>query len=560
MIWWTNKMLQSLFIENLVIVKKLSLDFQSGLSVLSGETGAGKSILIDALGLTLGNKTDKGIIRVDSAKAEVSATFDITQNPLAKEWLETQELNNSDDDCIIRRVLVKEGRSKAFINSRPVPLPQLQSLGELLLDIHGQHEHQLLLRTQNQRHLLDTFADHPQLTSKVKKTFQSLTEERRQLKTLTDAAADRANRIDYLRFQINDLQLLNLDSINIDSLNKDHKTLAYSEELNSQTGEILEQLQEDDKSVHSVLSTLCKKLDELTAIDPNLADCARMLNSATIDITETIDNIRNYQDRIEIDPQRLQQMEETIAQLHEQARKHRLEPHELKDFLNKLETELTEALKSDETFSHLQEKIDQLEKAYKAAAKKLTKSRRASAEVLAEKINKSMPSLGLKDANFHISIKPAEKEQTHGADDICFEIAANLGQSLAPLAKTASGGELSRISLAIQVATANCGEIPTLIFDEIDVGIGGAVAETVGKLLRELGKGKQVLCVTHLAQVASQGHQHFKVAKHNNNNQTLTQITELDKVSRIEEIARMSGGSKITEQTLAHAEQLINTN
>lgn len=552
-------MLQSIFIQNLVIIQHLALDFSQGLSVLSGETGAGKSILIDALGLILGNKTDKGFIRADCDRAEVSATFDVTNNPQVQQWLEQQELDDQ-GECILRRILVREGRSKAFVNGRPVPLQQIKALGELLIDIHGQHEHQLLLRNHKQRQLLDTYAGHRKLLSEVQQNHQAYQQEKTRLKQLTEAAEDRANRISYLQFQINELQQLNLTDLDLKSLDNEHSRLANSEELNQQTDHIIAQLYDNDNALQPTLAAVCGQLEALITVDAELSECATMLKSANIEIQEAVDILRQYRDAIETDPSRLQAVEQQIGRLHEQARKHRLEISELAGLLSRLEQELDELNNADEQFNDLQSSISVLEKNYLGSSRKLTDSRLKAGQKLASRINKSMPTLGLKGARFNVAMDnmdSAAQYSANGMDKINFEIATNEGQPMAALAKVASGGELSRISLAIQVATADCGEASTMIFDEVDVGIGGAVAETVGKLLRQLGSQKQVMCVTHLAQVASQGHRHFKVEKQTKNKKTLTTISLLDEEQRINEIARMSGGSDITKETLAHAKQLI---
>ena len=550
-------MLTRLTIRNLVIVRELELAFAAGMSALTGETGAGKSIMIDALGLTLGNKTDNGMIRSGCDKAEVSSEFDLSDCPAALQWLEEHDLAD-EQQCLLRRVLVRDGRSRAYINGTPSPQNLLRELGELILDIHGQHAHQSLLRAPAQRQLLDAYAGLQEQAARTGRDYLAWQEAVKARDALQQAAADRASRLDYLHFQVNELEPL-LDGANqLAELEAEHNRLAHAERLQGDSAGLLEALSEGEQDIGSLLGSLSHRLGELAALDERLAEARDLLDSASIQVDEAAQSLRHYADAIEIDPQRLQQLDGQLGQLHDAARKHRVEIDALPGLFEQLQAELDQLQHADQQLDALDGEVEKLQTTFDQQAGKLSKARAKAAARLARTVSDSMQTLGMQGGRFLVDCQSdASQASRHGIDNIQFLVAANPGQPPAPLAAVASGGELSRISLAIQVATADCGEVPTLIFDEVDVGIGGAVAEIVGQLLRRLGSERQVLCVTHLPQVASQAHRHYRVSKMSDGATTETRIEALDEDSRVSEVARMLGGVDITEQTLKHAGEMI---
>ncbi len=549
-------MLVHLAIRNLVIVRELALDLGPGMTALTGETGAGKSILIDALSLTLGDKASASLIRAGCARAEVSSEFDLTDCPAAADWLRDHDLDE-DGACQLRRVLVREGRSRAYINGRPVPQALLRELGERLLDIHGQHAHQSLLRPAAQRELLDRYGGLEATVREVAERFTALQAAREEYECLRQAAEDRHNRLDYLRFQIAELEPLVEAAGRLAELEAEHHRLAHAERLQRETGEIATVLTDGEDDLASRLGAMQRQLEALLALDEALRPAAELLDSALIQIGEAAQSLRHYHDAMGNDPARLQTLEEQLSQLHELARKHRVEVIELPDLLTQFCEERDTLDAADERLARLAARVAELEAVYQQAAEALSAARRKAAARLSAVVTESMQTLNMQGGRFEVQCEPRGEAARHGIDQVLFQVAANPGQPLAALADAASGGELSRISLAIQVATADCGDIPTLIFDEVDVGIGGAVAEIVGRLLHELGRRRQVLCVTHLPQVAAQAHHHLQVVKRTSQEATETTIQPLDHEHRIEEIARMLGGVEITAQTLAHAREML---
>jgi DNA repair protein RecN (Recombination protein N) len=506
-------MLVHIHIWNFAIVEKLDIEFESGLTVLTGETGAGKSILLDALGLSLGDRADTSVIRHGNDKAEISVTFSTADAPEAEQWLAEHEMQ-SENECIIRRTISNKGQSRAFINGIPATVQQLRELGEMLVDLHGQHEHQSLLSRDIQRQLLDDYADHKQLQQKVAEAFKQWHKLEDEYRRLAAANADRDNRLDLLRFQVEELETLNHCS----------------------------------NSIHDILK-----------LDNQLTVVSEMLNNALIQVQETISELRHYADNLEMDPTRLEEVEQRISDLHNLSRKHRIDPEQLVELLPRLQQEKDDLEQADIRLEGMQKNIKEARDHYIKSAAALTKSRNKTAALLSEKITDAMQGLSLQGGTFKIQVEnlPEERWGTNGCEAIEFLVSANPGQPVKPLTKVASGGELSRISLAIQVITAQAARIPTLIFDEVDVGIGGRVAEIVGLQLRSLGQHRQVVCVTHLPQVAALGHHHLQVSKQTDGNTTITEISPLDPAQRIDEVARMLGGIEITEQTLSHAKEMI---
>lgn len=551
-------MLQHIHIRDLVIVHSLDLELTHGMTALTGETGAGKSILIDALGLVLGGKADKGMIRAGCERAEISALFHIQQQSEIQHWLHSQELD-TEEECLVRRVLLSSGRSRAFINGSPVPIQSLKSLGALLVDIHGQHEHQSLIKPAAQLHLLDAYAAHKPLLQQVAKCHQDWQLSSKQLAGLKAKADERMQRLDYLQFQLNELDQLNLAEEELDQLEQQQRRLAHAEQLANDSMALNQLLYEADDAVQPGLAKATNMLDELIRLDPALQESGELLNSARIQVEEAADMLRHYADSVELDPGKLQEIDNRLASVLQLSRKHRIKPEQLPGHRLQLQLELDELQSSEQTLETLKQQVEQHATAFAQAAAALSASRQKAATALSNTVSNSMQELGLKGGSFSIELLALDTEQgnSRGLDQCRFQVTTNPGQPLAALSKVASGGELSRISLAIQVATANCGRVPTLIFDEVDVGIGGAIAEIVGRLLRQLSGERQVLCVTHLPQVASQAHHQLLVAKTSDGETTETTFKRLDADARVQEIARMLGGQTITEQTLAHASEMI---
>ena len=549
-------MLTHISIKDLVIVKQLELEFHAGMHAMTGETGAGKSILIEALGLALGDKADAKLIRQGADKAEVSAIFDISNCSKAQQWLEENDLAD-DGQLVLRRVLVKEGRSRAYINGSPAPQASLQTLANMIIAIHGQHAHQGLLRKSHQRALLDAYANHPQLLEETAKSFDHWQRAQQSLDSLKSNLAEGAARLDYLNFQVSELEPIQEIAKSFDQIEQTHKRLSHAESLLAQTQSITQQLDNDEIDISRLLTRLSQQVSSLAEIDASLKDTASLLESASIQVDEASQSLNHYADSIELDPEQLSQLDQQIAQCHNASRKHHIEIDQLPELFNTLSVELEQLQHADSNIDKQETQVKQALDTYLAASDKLHKSRQKAAKKLSQEVTQSMHTLGMEQGQFTVELSAQDHHSKHGDDLIQFMVQTNAGQVASALDETASGGELSRISLAIQVATASCTELPTLIFDEVDVGIGGAVAEVVGKLLRELGKTRQVLCVTHLAQVAAQSNHHYLVKKTSKSSSTETHITALDNETRTQEIARMMGGVEITESTLNHAAEMI---
>ncbi len=551
-------MLSRIAVRNLVIVRGLDLPFDPGMTALTGETGAGKSILIDALGLALGDKADSAMIRHGADKAEINVAFTIDHSGPIAAWLQQRDLATADNDCLLRRVLVRGARSRAYVNGVPVTTTMLRELAEQLVDIHGQHAHQSLLRGRAQGQLLDDYAGLAGQTRQLEGLFSEwrVLDERHTL--LRKASEDRANRLDYLRFQIDELDDLACDAETLSALEGEHARLAHAERLLNDGHRVLAALEDDDVAVRQQLRDLISTIGDLARLDPSLDEVQGLLEGAGIQLDEAIAGLRHHQAGVELDPERLQAIDQRLGRLHDVARKHRTTPQALAPLLTRLRDEAATLEQADTELKQLSTQIEHAESAYFAAAETLGRARRKAAKRLSATITESMQTLGMQGGAFAIVCdREPGRPTARGIDRVRFLVAANPGQTPAALADVASGGELSRISLAIQVATANCANVPTLIFDEVDVGIGGGVAEIVGRLLRRLGGERQVLCVTHLPQVASQAHRQLRVRKTRTGDTTETHIDHLDAAARIDEIARMLGGIAITEQARRHADEMI---
>ncbi len=552
-------MLTHIHIRDFAIVERLELDLERGMTAMTGETGAGKSILVDALGLALGDRADIGVIRHGAERAEIVAQFDLAAASDAGLWLEQHDLAE-DNDCLLRRVITAEGRSRAYINGRPVPVQSLRELGDLLVDIHGQHEHQSLLRRETQRQLLDDFAGNGELLSQLDQVYRDLDQRQRELQSLRTAAADRSARLDLLRFQVQELESADLRADEPAQITEEHGRAANAGQLLETSQAAIAALYESDEdNVHDRLSRVHADLDGLCDLDNGVVPIRELINEAMIQVQEAVDQLRTYVDRLDLDPSRLQWLEDRLGLLHGLSRKHHVAAESLPDVLIALQTELHSLDNADERLGALQDEIDGLRGRYHELAAQLTRRRRDAARTLNNRVSDVIGELGMTGAAFEIAVETAAdaKPAAHGLERVEFQVRTNPGQPLKTLAKIASGGELSRFSLAIQVVLADSTRIASLIYDEVDTGIGGAVAEVVGRRLRALGDGRQVLCVTHLPQVAAQAHHHLQVSKQNDAQFSGTRIARLDPPARIEEVARMLGGVEISAQTRAHAEEMI---
>ncbi|WP_431482743.1 DNA repair protein RecN [Pseudomonas solani] len=552
-------MLVHLSVHNYAIVEHLDLELAGGMSVITGETGAGKSIMLDALGLTLGDRADSGVVRPGADKADILASFDLHDIPEARTWLAERDLDN-DGPCILRRVITAEGRSRAYINGTPCPQGDLKTLGELLIDIHSQHEHQSLLKLDTHRRLLDEFASASELARQVQLAAQRWKQTRQELERLSRSGEEQRARHQLLSYQLEELENLALGESELDQLEQEHKNLSNAESLLAGCRQVLDMCSESDAG--NVLSALTSSLNRLTAFNTQqgaIAEAVNLLASAQIQVEEAVGEINRFIDHFDADPQRQQQLEERLDSIYTLARKHRVHPSELANLQQSLLEEIEALNADDEAVERLTEELESYTRHYQTKAAELSKLRGKSAGKLAKAVEVEMQRLGMPGGRFTIELHPlqAQDPQANGMEQVEFLVSANPGQPLKALAKVASGGELSRISLAIQVITAQTSRVPTLVFDEVDVGIGGPTAEVVGQLLRRLGERGQVLTVTHLPQVAAQGHNHLFVHKLRGSKETRTAVSNLTEAARIEEIARMLGGLDLTDESIAHARKMV---
>ena len=554
-------MLTQLTINNFAIVRQLEIELAKGMSVITGETGAGKSIAIDALGLCLGQRIETSMVREGQERAEICASFFIEPTNPAYQWLQEQELQDSDNpsDCILRRVINADGRSKAFINSTPVSASQLKEIGQYLIHINGQHASQLLLKNDYQLQLVDTFAHHKDLLAQMREDYRVWKNLQTQVKTFQQKVSENEAKKQLLQYQVEELDEFALRPNEYLELEEDQRRLSNSEQLTQLSQSALQLLSENETvSIDSMLYRATQYIDELSELDPRYASVQTMLNDALIQVQEATSEVQHLASHIEQDPMLLQEIEQRLGQALQLARKHNVKPEELVEWHQKLKAELTALL----DFSESEERLILEEKAafekMQHTAKQLHESRCQAAEKLAQQVTDSIKGLAMENAEFFIEVNSdLTKVAANGADNIVFTLRSNLGQQAQPLAKVASGGELSRISLAIQVLTSDQSAIPTLIFDEVDVGISGKTASVVGKLLRQLGDKCQVLCVTHLPQVACHGHHQFNVEKFTVDDKTETKMTALSQEERVPALARLLGGSEITDLALANAQEML---
>ncbi len=553
-------MLRSLYIRDFVIVDELDIDLESGFTVLTGETGAGKSILLDALSLAMGERADPSQIREGKNRAEISAIFSLT-DPLKKtisSWLEVQDFSKEDDGAtiILKRVIDTSGRSKAFINGGTATLNQLKELSSFLVDIHGQHAHQLLLKTGAQRDLLDNQAKLDGLVAEVKQLYQAWQTAKKQLELAKNAGENLQKEQERLAWQLEELDALAPQAGEWAEIEQDHARLANAAKLIEGSQIAIQALQDQEGNAEELLSKAFNEIADLAKLDSNLEDAKIAIESAQIQISEASHSLNRYLQKIDVDPERLATVEERLKALHSAAKKFKVLPEDLPEKWAEIQEQVT-AIKNSQDLGALEQNLSKTLAAYLKSAKKLSQERSAAAKTLERLVTAAMQDLAMAGGVFAIQLEALDEGNAHGLEQVEFLVAGHPGATPKQLAKVASGGELARISLAISVITSEASQIPTLIFDEVDSGIGGAVAETVGKRLTELGQAHQVLCVTHLPQVAAEGHQHWKVAKHSQDNVTISSMQILSRQERVEEIARMLGGAEITDTTRRHARELL---
>ena len=553
-------MLLSIHINNYTLVESLEIEFARGTTAITGETGAGKSLVLDALGMALGDRADSDTIRHGKSRAEITATFDISKINAAHQWLQKNDFDEADGQCILRRLYTTEGRSRGYINGQPCTMQQLQLLGEMLTDIHSQHEHQSLLRRETHRRLLDEYANTTELADEVSKVFRRWKQVNKHLNDLIERADELAARRELLAFQVKELQQLGPDNNELSNLEKEQQTLANAGQILEDSHNLLAICdQSEGFNIRDGLNRALSILSGLKHKPDALLNAEEMLQSAMIQVEEAIHEIDNHIDRFEADPQRLQQVEERLSAIFELSRKHRVNADQLVETLESLDAELKELDDGGESIDSLQQEQDRLAALYSQQSAQLTALRSKAAVTMAAEINQQLQLLSMQGAELVVSLTPAADGELRasGGEDIEFLISTNPGQPAKALQKIASGGELSRVSLAIQVVAAAHSEIPTLVFDEVDVGIGGSTADVVGQLLKQLGERGQVISVTHQPQVAAHAHHHYRASKIVDTVGAESAMTPLNQQQRIEELARMLGGAKVTEQTLSHASEML---
>lgn len=555
-------MLQHLSIKNYATVESLDIEFEAGMSVITGETGAGKSIILGALGLSLGDRADKTVIRSGASKVDISAEFDTRAISAASDWLAQHELVNDSDAglCILRRVINSDGRSRAFINGAAVTLGNLKTLGEMLLDIHSQHEHQSLLRRATHQRLLDDYAVEPRLLGNLQSTYKQWLQNHRQLTTLRNQSQENSAESQLLAYQLSELEELEIGANEVTELETEFKSLSNADDIRSSVNSALQACREDDEAnaasqIHHALTALREIPDGHDAIK----GIVELLETAAIQLDEAVTELRAFDDRFQADPERLAAVNERLTLLHAVARKHKIAAAQLPDLVADLRQQLSRFENCDAELEQLTENDRLLREQYVQLAQEVSKQRQKGAKKLAKAVNQQLHQLGMPHAELSVALQPQDEGElsVQGLESVEFLVSTNPGQAPAALSKIASGGELSRISLAIQVITAQTSQVPSLVFDEVDVGIGGGVAKVVGELLRSLGERTQILCVTHQAQVAGQAHHHFFVSKQSKDKSTITRITTLSAEEVVKEVARMLGGEDYSAESLAHAEQMV---
>ena len=565
-------MLTRIQVLNYAIVDCLEVELGPHMTVLTGETGAGKSILVDALGLVLGDRADASAIRCGAERAEVIAAFTVTELPAVRAYLTDHALDADDQEtaavdsggeitqeCLLRRVVGKDGRSRAFINGRSVPLQSLRELGALLVDIHGQHAHQSLLVRDTQRQILDDYANNQRWLSTVAERYEALRHLVAEYERIRQNAADRENRLEYVQFQLREIDGLAVQDGELEALEAERRWLSQAARLLDGVRSALTRLQGDGApNVLALLFRARNELRSLQGIDARLNPTTELMEGAVIQLEEAAAGLRHYLDMLELDPNRLQFVEDRVVAIKELARKHRIDPAELPMLTARLRQESIELEQSETRAAQLITQVDAARHAYREVAQTLHVARSQAGATLAECVTENLHALGMPGGSFAVACTlSADQESASGMDRVEFLVSTNPGSPAQPLGKVVSGGELSRISLALQVLVATNLRVPTLIFDEVDVGVGGRVAGIVGRSLHNLGERRQVLCVTHLPQVAAEGHHHLRVAKYVDGATTRVDIHALAAEERVQEIARMLGGVELTDQTHAHALEML---
>lgn len=550
-------MLTTLCIEHFAIVKQLELDFYHGMTAFTGETGAGKSIMIDALLLTMGERAEASVVRPGEDKCDITAGFTCDENSEPALWLAEHDITCEGGEILLRRIIYAEGRSKSYINGQPFPLQKIKEFSQKLVHIHGQHQHQALMHHATHRQQLDQYSNNKVLLEKVAKAYKQVQLVQQEIDHLSNQDKQ-ADRITLLQFQLDELSALNLQEGEVQTLNQEHQMLHHAKEYLEYSQTAIALLQgEEQPSICSGLNQLLHCINLLPQTNPQIKNAAELINSALIQCEEASDEVHQFADKVQLDPERLHDIEARMTSIHALARKYHVDSSQLQALKEQLHAELSNLLDAENRLEQLKEQLQQISKTYEAAALELRSSRIKQASKLAEEISNSIRQLGMPKGYVDIEITPLERMQVHGLDKVEYKVCTNPGMAPDSLHKIASGGELSRIGLAIQLITAQRGSTPTLLFDEVDVGIGGATSALVGRMLRQLGERLQVFCVTHQPQVASCAHHHFLVEKQSDNKQTLTKVSLLHNEDKINEVARMLGGLTITEQTRSHAQELI---
>ncbi|WP_231758262.1 DNA repair protein RecN [Microbulbifer elongatus] len=547
-------MLLHLSISQFTLVDQLELEFGPGTSTLTGETGAGKSITLDALGLALGDRGNGDLVRAGAKRADIHATFDISAHQDARAWLEEQEMD-AGREVILRRTISADGRSRAYINGQPVTLMQLRTLGEQLIDIHSQHEHQSLLKKDTHRRLLDEYAHAEAQSAEVRIHYKTWQDQYRRYRKLADSAEETQARRDLLEYQLQELEQLDLKPSELEELESEQRQLANAGDILNGSYQLAALLNGGEGDIAEQLHRALQLVGAMPEQSPALAEVAQMLDSARIQIDEAGSTLSRHIDRFEMDPERLAEVEERLSAIYSIARKHRVQPDQLPELQQQWQQELEE-IGAPDALDKLASECERLEQDFRTAAGNLSKLRSAAARKLADAVNAQLADLAMPHARVELALTALEKPTATGLEEVEILIATNPGQPVRALGKIASGGELSRVSLAIQVVTAQTSRTPTLVFDEVDVGIGGATGDVVGKLLRQLGERGQVICVTHLAQVAARAHRQYLVEKHSDGEAAFVALRELKDGERSAEVARMLGG-EATAQSLAHAEEML---
>jgi DNA repair protein RecN (Recombination protein N) len=553
-------MLHSIQIRDFAIIDRIELELRSGMTALTGETGAGKSIMVDALLFVCGGRAGTDIIRHGCDKAEVTASFVIGQNPLTDSWFKEQDLEHG-GECVLRRLMGSDGRSRAWVNGQAMPVQALRQLGETLVDVHGQMEYQSLMKRSAQRELLDQHGNHAALLTQVTESWRALKALRNQRADTERSAQDRNERLNLLRYHLSELEVLAPQANEVAELNAERVRHTHSGKLALSVRELAELLREaDNHNAEQLLSRALSVARQMSSIDSRLNSTVQLLDEAMIACREAASAVQHYESELDADPTRQEWVEQRLAALEAAARKHRVEVGALLQVQADCQQEVARLETLEFTLEQLNTKIDAASKQFNVECQVLSKARTRAAAALSERVSNLMQGLGMPGGRFEVQVRPLNEDdaQEQGADEVEFMVSANPGQPLKPLAKVASGGELSRISLSIQVAAVEAIPCPTLVFDEVDAGVGGGVAEMVGKQLRSLGERAQVLCVTHLPQVASQAHAQIRVAKLTDGKHTRTSLETLSDTARIEEIARMLGGAQVSDMARSHAAEMLN--